>query len=454
MKRTLLAAALVLFAADVGYGQTCQAVINGAKARISVQQPKWADARKVLAEQLPNCQEIAEFHYLYAITLAQVSPDSTAKAASHLQIAEGLIGQPSAGSKDAELRANVQQALTALWGPMVNEGVRLLQANRLDEAQQKLEAAVRLNPEGKEGHFALGAVYQSRKELDPAIEHYRRALEIDPQYQQALIRLGSAYQLQADALLSSGDSQQVGQASVVAQQAIDLYEKFLEGNPDEVEVQVQLAGLYATLDQHDKAEPIILRIMQSDSVDAVVLTDFGFRMANAHQHDLAEELLRRAVVMTDSLSVEPIAYLVFVRIQKGELEGARALLKKQVELEPSNAQAWEYLALVERDLGNASAAHEALEKAESIPLALEALRLDQSQDQKWNVEATFSNRTEIPVRDIKILFTMISEGGQVLETREAKVAGSQPLAAGEAESISVHFEMAAPNPRIKYEIVM
>ena len=48
MKRLLLAAALVLLGADLTYGQTCQAFVNGAKARIS--KNKWDDANKVLGE--------------------------------------------------------------------------------------------------------------------------------------------------------------------------------------------------------------------------------------------------------------------------------------------------------------------------------------------------------------------------------------------------------------------
>ena len=50
MKRMFLAAVMVLFAVDISYGQTCQAFVNGAKARMS--KNKWEDARQVLGEQL------------------------------------------------------------------------------------------------------------------------------------------------------------------------------------------------------------------------------------------------------------------------------------------------------------------------------------------------------------------------------------------------------------------
>lgn len=444
MRRTLLAAALVLFAADLSYGQTCQAFINGAKARIS--KDKWADARQVLAEQLPNCQGEAEFQYLYAVSLARVSPDSTGKAVQHLAIADSLNGEP--GAED-ELQANIDQATIALWGPIVNEGVRLLQAGELDEAQVKLELAVEINSRGKEAQLALGAVYQGKREFDRAIELYRKALEIDPEYKLAYLRLGQTHQLRADAAASAGNAEL---AESAAQEAIAIYEAYLQRDPDDPDAQVQLAGLYAALGQVEKAQPVIVKIMSADSVEPATLTDFGFRMANAQQYDLADQLLARAVAMTDSMDVEPMSYLVFVRIQKGDLPGAKAVLLKQLAVEPSNAESWEYLGLIERDLGNAAAAKEALEKADAIPLALENLRVGQDSDRSWNVEATFSNRTEGPVRDVTVRFTLVN-GTQVLETKEATVAGSQPLAAGEAESVSVDFDQPTDSARVRYEIV-
>lgn len=444
MRRTLLAAALVLFAADLSYGQTCQAFINGAKARIS--KNKWADARQVLAEQMPNCQGEAEFHYLYAVSLARVSPDSTGKAVQHLAVADSLNGEP--GAED-ELQANIDQATTALWGPIVNEGVRLLQAGDLDAAKAKLELAVEINPQGKEAQLALGAVYQGKSEFDRAIELYRKALEIDPEYKLAYLRLGQTHQLRADAAASAGNAEL---AESAAQEAIAIYEAYLQRDPDDPDAQVQLAGLYATLGQVEKAQPVIVTIMNADSVEPATLTDFGFRMANAQQYDLADQLLSRAVALTDSMAVEPMSYLVFVRIQKGDLSGAKAILLRQLELEPSNAESWEYLGLIERDLGNSAAAQEALEKADAIPLVLENLRIGQDSDRSWNVEATFSNRTEAPVRGVTVRFMLVS-GTQVLETKEATVAGSEPLAAGEAESVSVDFDKPMDDAQVRYEIV-
>ena len=298
----------------------------------------------------------------------------------------------------------------------------------------------------------MGAVHQAKQEYDLAIESYKKALEIDPAYKNAMLRLGQTYQLKAEQVAGGGDASENPEAVQIAAEAAAVYEGYLADNPGDVEIQIQLAGLHASLGEMDKAEPIIRAVMDSDSVDATVFTDFGFRLANAGQYDLADELLSRAVAMTDSVDVEPLGYLAFVRIQNEDLEGARAILDRQIALDPSNAEAWEYLAYVRRDLGDTAGSAEAFEKAESIPLDLQQISMSQDPDKTWNVEATFVNRLETPVSSQQIRFSLMSATGEVIETQEATVPTGS-LAPGESESVTIEFAAPAENPRVKYEIL-
>jgi Tfp pilus assembly protein PilF len=448
----LIAAGAVLDGIDAAYAQTATAIANGAKVRI--QSNKYEEANALLAREINNFPESPELHYLYAITLARIAPqDSASKAITQLTIADSLNGEPAEGGEEEEieLQENIDQALRSLWGGIVNDGVRALAAGDVADAEAKLTLAVQLHPEGKEGHLGMGAVHQAKEEYDLAIAEYRRALEIDPSYKNALLRLGQSYQLKAEQLVA-GDSTQSAQAMEVAGEAAKVYEDYLATNPGDVEVQIQLAGLHASLGHMDQAEPIIREVMAADSVEVTVYTDFGFRLANAGQYDLADELLSQAVTMSDSLDVEPLSYLAFVRIQKEDLAGAKIILDKQVALDPSNAEAWEYLGYVRRDLGDEAGALEAFEKAEGIPLELQQIALSQDPDKTWNVDATFLNRLETPVSNVRIRFSLVSETGEVIETQEAAVAG-QSLAAGEGERVTVEFTRPAENPRVRYEIL-
>lgn len=447
----LIAAGAVLDGIDAAYAQTATAIANGAKVRI--QRNKFEEANELLGREIQNYPESAELHYLYGITLARIAPeDSASKAIGQLAIADSLNGEPAEGAdeEELELQENIDQAIRSLWGGIVNDGVRALAAGDIADAEAKLTQAVRLHPQGKEGHLGMGAVHQAKEEYDLAIAEYRRALEIDPSYKNALLRLGQSYQLKAEQL--EGDATQSAQALEVAGEATKIYEDYLATNPGDVEVQIQLAGLHASLGHMDQAEPIIREVMAADSVDVSVYTDFGFRLANAGQFDLADELLSQAVTMSDSLDVEPLSYLAFVRIQKKDLAGAKIILDKQVALDPSNAEAWEYLGYVRRDLGDEAGALEAFEKAQGIPLELQQIALSQDPDKTWNVDATFVNRLETPVSNVQIRFSLVSETGEVIETQEAAVAG-QSLAAGEGERVTVEFTRPAENPRVRYEIL-
>jgi tetratricopeptide (TPR) repeat protein len=455
MRRILIVAALVaveavLFGIETAHAQTETAIANGAKVRI--QRNKFADANELLGREIGNYPDSAELHYLYAITLARVSPqDSASKAIEMLSLADSLNGDPGEGADrdDVELQENIDQAMRSLWGGIVNDGVRALSAGNIEDAEAKLRTAVRLHPSGKEGHLGLGAVHQEKQEYDEAIAEYSRALEIDPGYKNALLRLGQTYQLKAEQVAAGGDTDQ---ATQVAGEAAVAYQEYLDENPGDPEVQIQLAGLYASIGEMDKAEPIIREVMAGDSVDVAVYTDFGFRLANAGQYDLADDLLSRAVQMSDSLDSEPLSYLAFVRIQAKDLEGAKVALEKQIAVDPSNAEAWEYLGYVRRDLGDEEGARQAFEKGQAIPLELQQIAMNQDPDKTWNVEATFMNRLDTPVSNVTIKFMLVSQGGEVLETKEAAVAG-QALAAGEAERVSVEFTKPAENPRVRYEIL-
>ncbi|MBW3660649.1 MAG: tetratricopeptide repeat protein [Gemmatimonadetes bacterium] len=447
MKKFLLVAALLFFAADLAYGQTCDAFLNGAKARASSE--KWKEANAVLGENLEGCMGHAEYRYMYGITLAQVAPgDSAGKAIRQVQAADSL----NAGA-DEELQENIDQAMLAMWGPLVNDGIRMLAAGQIEEAQAKLETAAELRPDGKEAHLGLGAVHQARNDHDAAIAEYQKALEIDPAYKLALLRLGQVYQLKASELAASDDPAEADRATEVAAEAVEVYQDYLADNPADMDVKIQLAGLHATLGNQAEAEPIIREVMESDSADANVLTELGFQMANSQQNELAEQLLERAVVLSDSNWNEPLNYLAFVQIRQGKLEEAERTLKAQLELDPSNPEAWEYLGYVLRDLERPEEAQTAFERGQAIPLQLQNIQMTQDPDETWNVEAVFQNRTEEPVQGVTVVFHLVSPAGEVLESKEAAFAAGQPLAAGQTGSVRVEFDTQAETPRVRYEIL-
>ncbi|MDX1622587.1 MAG: tetratricopeptide repeat protein [Gemmatimonadota bacterium] len=447
MKRFLLVAVLVLFGADLAHGQgACESSFN--EATLFASQNQWEEANQALGEHDEECAEDARYQYMYGVTLARVSPDSTEKAIAQVTAADSLNGDPG---PDDTLQSEIDNTLQALWGQMVNRGVNQLNAGQLDAAQQTLERAVELMPDAKEGHVALAATYRAQEKYDQAVAEYEKALEIDPAYKMAVMGLGETYRLKSEMYAASGDSARIAQATDIAGQSAGVFEEYLEENPDDIDAKIQLAALYTNIGETEKARPIIEEITASEEVGADVLTEFGFNLANAGNNQLAEQLLSRAVAATDSTWSEPLHYLAFVKIQQGELEGARTLLEKQLVLDPSNPKAWEFLGLVRKDLQDPEGARIALEKARTIPLGLQSVTLSQDPDSTWNVDMAFSNRVEQEVQGVPVEVTLVSGEGEAVETQQVTV-GAEPMSPGQTDQVRVEFTSKVQNPRVRYEV--
>jgi len=70
----------------------------------------------------------------------------------------------------------------------------LIQANRLDEAEQVAQTAVRVVPDQPEVYLMLGRLQRVQGKLDQAISHLSQAITLDPRCVEAYIELGKTYQ--------------------------------------------------------------------------------------------------------------------------------------------------------------------------------------------------------------------------------------------------------------------
>src|SRR4051794_30551121 len=81
----------------------------------------------------------------------------------------------------------------ACWMAQVNLGNTLYQANRIPEAMDLFNRAMRLKP--AVGHYSVANALVLRGRTSEAIDQYKQALQIDPDYAEAHHNLGSAFLL-------------------------------------------------------------------------------------------------------------------------------------------------------------------------------------------------------------------------------------------------------------------
>ena len=73
----------------------------------------------------------------------------------------------------------------------VQLGIGYLQQNKLELASEKLEKAVRQNPDSASAHNAYAILQDRLKQYDKAEYHYKRATELDPKDSQAANNYGA-----------------------------------------------------------------------------------------------------------------------------------------------------------------------------------------------------------------------------------------------------------------------
>ena len=100
----------------------------------------------------------------------------------------------------------------------------LARAGRMEEAQQRAEAALRLKADYAEAHDLLGGIFEQKRQLPQAAAEYRRTLELRPESARTHLRLGVVLAAQGD---RSGSEEHLreaakGRDASVAQQATQL----------------------------------------------------------------------------------------------------------------------------------------------------------------------------------------------------------------------------------------
>ncbi len=76
---------------------------------------------------------------------------------------------------------------------LMNEGFMHLNQGQLDQAERKLLAAVRKNPQLFGAHNALGIIYAYRRDFSAALRQFRQVLNLNPDFFDAYNSLGMVY---------------------------------------------------------------------------------------------------------------------------------------------------------------------------------------------------------------------------------------------------------------------
>jgi Tfp pilus assembly protein PilF len=259
------------------------------------------------------------------------------------------------------------------------EAVGAFDANKFDEAEELFSKVLEKAPKNVSAAYNLGVVSERKGDFRKAQERYEAAHRLDPSHTPTLLNLGKVYRLQAR-----------------FDQAIALYEEALKAPGREFDAQLlnNLAVAYRLAKRYDKAEETLRKVLSRTSDNADAYKNLALVYYDQGNYRLAEFVSATARKLDEK---DPGVYnnLGMIYLKQDQKARALAQFQKAVQLDPNFAPGHlniGVMALSHRDYQNAEQSlRKALELDEASPegryyLAW-ALEGQKGRDAKKGIEA-------------------------------------------------------------------
>jgi len=175
------------------------------------------------------------------------------------------------------------QAQTGELQNLVNQGVNLYDNGKYDEAIEKFEAALKIDPKSDLANYEIALVYFALGKYDRCVEHCDKALGPKSVVED------QAYMLKGNALDMAGKPQE----------AIKVYQKSIKNNPDNNLTHYNLGLTYYKVNDFENAEKSLQNALQLKNTHAGSHLVLGYLMIDKG------ERLKSILALFNFLLLEP-----------------------------------------------------------------------------------------------------------------------------------------------------
>jgi tetratricopeptide (TPR) repeat protein len=166
-----------------------------------------------------------------------------------------------------------------------SRGLAVSLSKRYEEAEQEFQTAIRLNPKLFDAHYFYGRALLQQGKYAGAVTQYQEASRVRPEdYQAALLSAPPLRSLNRTA-----------DAEKLLRQGVELAQKHLELNPDDVRALYLSAGALIQLGERERALEWARRALALDPEDSAVLYNVACVYALGGQPNEAMDCLEKAV---------------------------------------------------------------------------------------------------------------------------------------------------------------
>ncbi len=265
------------------------------------------------------------------------------------QVRANLSTDPDV-QKDLKGRAQyvLTQSVPALRD--YDEGLQLARAGKDQDAAKKFEDAVGEDPNFAMAYSRLGLAYHALGFDDKAEQAARRSVTLSDN-----LPAQEKYLVEANHAVVTNDTAK----------SISAYEKLTEGNPDDADAQLALAGLYEQVSNYDEARKRLARVRSADSKNVDALVASGKVEVEAGNSQAGLEFLNSAYSLATQFENDEAkaaveqqmgaAYLDLNKLDEALKNFTDALeIRKRLGLERGVASSLNQIARVQGRMGNSA----------------------------------------------------------------------------------------------------
>ena len=280
-------------------------------------------------------KKLTEIESLYAVEgVEQKGPQKMDEESLRGLMALGYLSSYSVSARGGEDRELADPKDKIELYNKIKEAEWRSSENKLDEALQRINEVLEVEPNIKEAQLILGIIYIKKKDVEKAIEAFKKALEIDPQYESAIFSLAQAYK-----------------EAKKWEEAIAGFNRLAELDPRHPMPFLHLGDIYIKQENFDQAITCMRKAIQvQPEPNAIAHSQLGFCYLKKNMLQQAEQELRRALELNPKI-YQAHFNLGLVYGRSGRYTEAIEAFKEAIRIKPDFAEAQFYLGLAYGSLG-------------------------------------------------------------------------------------------------------
>ncbi len=306
-------------------------------AKLYMRNKDWANARASLEKAIELYPDNAEAHKIFADL--EVTSGNWEAAKYHFDRAAQL---------SPTIAREVARILESYWINNYNMAWTMINRGEYEAAEHNLIIASILLPENVSAWLNLGFVYGQTNRIDQAMEMYNKVLELEPDNAEVRKNMGIMYFNQQkyeecvrhlepiieDYLAEAGAVSALGISFVRTdqrQKALELYNRALELDADDLDNQWNIAYLYLQEGDNENAEPYLLKVIELDPYNADAFRQIGFVYTDKDEYNKAFPYLEKAAELDPNNSIV-WQFLGIYYVQNGEIDKGQAAFLRAEQL--------------------------------------------------------------------------------------------------------------------------